>query len=260
MAAQLTQHDDRVLYLYGISELLPADLPQEIGVALAKIEAVECGGVVCWVSWVPGIDFERDLARNMENLDWLAEASVAHQRAVSAIAKQTEILPARFGTVFRSETSLRQHVRGRTRHLKRDFERVRGADEWGVKVFGITMQSAAVPKIQSKVHSGKDYLKAKAALLPKRRGSTGGTDGDLKKFQEALKRVARETAKVGNISSGQRGLAFQTSLLIKRRDRKKLESVLRKFSESWENRRRIECTGPWPPYSFVSRAEGETSK
>jgi len=259
MAAELTQHDDRVLYLYGISELLPADLPQEIGVALAKIEAVECGGVVCWVSWVPGIDFERNLARNMENLDWLAEASVAHQRAVSAIAKQTEILPARFGTVFRSETSLRQHVRRRTRHLRRDFERVRGADEWGVKVFGITLQSAAVPKIQSKVHSGKDYLKAKAALLPKRR-EAAATDGDLKKFQEALNRVARETAKVGNVSSGQRGLAFQTSLLIKRRDRKKLESVLKKFSDSWENRRRIECTGPWPPYSFVSRPEGEASK
>ncbi len=259
MAAELTQHDDRVLYLYGISELLPADLPQEIGVALAKIEAVECGGVVCWVSWVPGIDFERNLARNMENLDWLAEASVAHQRAVSAIAKQTEILPARFGTVFRSETSLRQHVRRRTRHLRRDFERVRGADEWGVKVFGITLQSAAVPKIQSKVHSGKDYLKAKAALLPKRR-EAAATDGDLKKFQEALNRVARETAKVGNVSSGQRGLAFQTSLLIKRRDRKKLESVLKKFSDSWENRRRIECTGPWPPYSFVSRPEREASK
>jgi hypothetical protein len=255
MAAQLTKHDDRVLYLYGISESLPANISEEIGVALAKIESVECGGIVCWVSLVPKKDFEQNLARNMENLDWLAEASVAHQRAVSAIAKQMEILPARFGTVFRSETSLRQHVRGRTRHLKRDFERVRGADEWGVKVFGVPPHSAPVPL----VHSGKDYLKAKAALLPKRREAQNA-NGDLQEFEEALKRVARETAKVGNISSGQRGLAFQTSLLIKRQDRKRLESVLKKFSDSWENRRRIECTGPWPPYSFVSRAEGETSK
>jgi len=255
MAAQLTQHDDRVLYLYGISELLPAQMPKEIGVALAKIEAVECSGIVCWVSWVPRIDFEQNLARNMENLDWLAEASVAHQRAVSAIAKQTEILPARFGTVFHSETSLRQHVRGRTRNLKRDFERVRGADEWGIKVFGIPPQPALVPK----VNSGKDYLKAKAALLPKRREAQNN-NADLQKFEDALKRVARETAKVGNISSGQRGLAFQTSLLIKRRDQKKLESVLTKFSKGWENRRRIECTGPWPPYSFVSRTEGEESE
>jgi hypothetical protein len=255
MAAQLTQHDDRVLYLYGISESLPAKIPPEIGVALAKIETVDCGGIVCWVSWVPGKDFEQNLVRNMENLDWLAEASVAHQRAVSAIAKQTEVLPARFGTVFRSETSLRQHVRSRRRHLKRDFERVRGADEWGVKVFGIPLQSAPVPK----VHSGKDYLKARAALLPKRRAAQNA-NGDLQKFEDALKRVARETAKVGNISSGQRGLAFQTSLLVKRRDQRKLESVLKKFSESWENRRRIECTGPWPPYSFVSRTEGEESE
>ncbi len=255
MAAQLKRPDGRVLYLYGISESRPATAAEEIGVALSKIEAVDCGGIVCWVSWVSGIDFEQNLAQNMENLDWLAEASVAHQRAVSAIARETEILPARFGTVFRSETSLRLHVRGRARHLKGDFERVRGADEWGVKVFGIPLKSVAVPKVRS----GKDYLKAKAALLPKRRESPSA-NGELEKFEEALKQIASETAKLGNISSGQRGLAFQTSLLVKREDRKKLESLLKKFSESWESRRRIECTGPWPPYSFVSRSDGEKSK
>ncbi len=229
MAAQLKRPDGRVLYLYGISESRPATAAEEIGVALSKIEAVDCGGIVCWVSWVSGIDFEQNLAQNMENLDWLAEASVAHQRAVSAIARETEILPARFGTVFRSETSLRLHVRGRARHLN------------------------------PKVRSGKDYLKAKAALLPKRRESPSA-NGELEKFEEALKQIASETAKLGNISSGQRGLAFQTSLLVKREDRKKLESLLKKFSESWESRRRIECTGPWPPYSFVSRSDGEKSK
>jgi hypothetical protein len=255
MAAQLKRQDDRVLYLYGISESRSATAPEEIGVALSRIEPVDCDGVICWVSWVAGIDFEQNLARNMENLDWLAEASVAHQRAVSAIARETEILPARFGTVFRSETSLRQHVRGRARFLKRDFERVRGADEWGVKVFGVPLNPPAVPKVRT----GKDYLKAKAALLPKKREPLHA-NGDLAKFQQALKRIASETAAVGNISSGQRGLAFQTSLLVKRVHRKKLESVLKKFSETWESRRRIECTGPWPPYSFVSGPEGEKSK
>ncbi len=254
MAAQLKRHD-RVLYLYGISESRSATLLAEIGVALSKVEAIDCGGITCWVSWVPGVDFEQNLARNMENLDWLAEASVAHQRAVSAIARGTEILPARFGTVFRSETSLRQHVRGRARFLKRDFERVRGADEWGVKVFGVPLNARPIPKVRT----GKDYLKAKSALLPKKREPLHA-NGDLAKFYQALKRVASETATVGNISSGQRGLAFQTSLLVKRAHRKKLESVLKKFSETWESRRRIECTGPWPPYSFVSRPEGEKAK
>src|SRR6266702_8557167 len=118
MVAQLKAGDGRVLYLYGVTLSRPSNVAKQLGVdGRAKIEAIECDGIVCWMSWVPAADFEDNLARNMENLDWLAEASVAHQRAVSAIAKQTEILPARFGTVFRSGTSLRQHVRRRTRPL-----------------------------------------------------------------------------------------------------------------------------------------------
>jgi Gas vesicle synthesis protein GvpL/GvpF len=248
MAAAMKRADDRVLYFYGVSELRPAKMSGASGVALAPIEAVDCEGIICWVSWVPAHDFRENLARNMENLDWLAEASVAHQRAVSAIAAQVEILPTRFGTVFRNEVSLRRHVGGRAKELKRDMARVAGADEWGVKVFVVQPAPAALPKVKS----GSDYLKAKAALLPKRRQRPGG-DGQLSEFDQALQKVASETAEVGNISSGQRGLAFQTSLLVKRSRRKDLEAVLKKYSQLWANQRRIECTGPWPPYSFVSR-------
>jgi hypothetical protein len=28
--------------------------------------------------------------------------------------------------------------------------------------------------------------------------------------------------------------------------------VLRKYAQQWGEERSIECTGPWPPYSFVS--------
>jgi hypothetical protein len=31
--------------------------------------------------------------------------------------------------------------------------------------------------------------------------------------------------------------------------------VLEKFANQWTRERRIECTGPWPPYSFVSRPD-----
>jgi hypothetical protein len=111
-------------------------------------------------------------------------------------------------------------------------------------------KSAPTPVPQ--VRSGKDYLKAKASLLPSKK-SRSETDGEFDEFENALRKVALESAAVGNVSGGQRGLRFQTSLLVNRKDRKKLESVLKKFSECWAEARQIECTGPWPPYSFVSR-------
>jgi hypothetical protein len=91
-------------------------------------------------------------------------------------------------------------------------------------------------------------------LLPSRKPKSIQRE-DIIKFEQALANVATETAPAGNVSRGQRGLSFQTSLLVKRTQRKKLESVLEKFASEWRRERRIECTGPWPPYSFVSRPD-----
>lgn len=251
MAAELNSRD-RVLYFYGVTESCPSKPVQQPGVDLQRtIEPVDCDGMVGWISRVSAEEYEKNLARNMENLDWLATVSVAHQRAISAIAREVEILPARFGTVFRSEESLRKHLRERIRQVKADFKRIKGAEEWGIKVFAAAQTpAAAVPQVRS----GKDYLKAKAALLPKKR-SRADSNGDFAEFESALRKVAMDSAAVGTISSSQRGLRFQTSLLVKRQDRKKLESVLKKFSKRWADTRKIECTGPWPPYSFVSRPD-----
>jgi Gas vesicle synthesis protein GvpL/GvpF len=216
----------------------------------ATVESIDCDGVFCWISRVLATDFERNLAHNIENLDWLAETSVAHQRVIAAIGRETEILPVRLGTIFRTEASLCKHVGKRAQALKDDFARIKGADEWGVKVFEIKPVASALPRVRS----GKDYLKAKAALLPNRRPKSAGR-AQLVKFERALEGIAAETAPAGNVSRAQRGLEFQMSLLVKRSKRKKLESLLEKFAREWVEERRIECTGPWPPYSFVSRAD-----
>jgi hypothetical protein len=249
MATELKSDERRVLYLYGMTEVRPAKPVKQAGVDLkSPIEAVDCEKVVCWVSRVAAEEFEQSLATNMENLDWLATASVAHQRAIAAVAQNAEILPARFGTIFRDERSLCVHVRGRVRELAKDFRRLRGADEWGVKIFESAPVAATLPKVKS----GKDYLIAKAALLPRKK-SAQIPEEELTEFQAALDEVAEDTAAPGRISSGQRGLSFQTTLLVKRSNRQQLQSVLKKFSKKWAATRSIECTGPWPPYSFVSQ-------
>ncbi len=93
---------------------------------------------------------------------------------------------------------------------------------------------------------------AKAAALP-RKESVRMPEDELAEFQAALEDVAEESAAAGRISGGQRGLVFQTSLLVKRQNRQRLQTALKKFSRQWAATRRIECTGPWPPYSFVSQ-------
>lgn len=238
-----------VLYFYGITRILPATVSAEGADGIAPVEALPCAGLVCWASRVSRTEFADRLAENMENLEWLAAASVRHQRVVGEIAARTAILPARFGTVFLSEASLEAHVRKNKRSLLSAFRRIADADEWGVKVFAVAQRSA--PALRAA--SGTEYLRRKATALETARGTL---DPDVRSFAQALRRIAQASAAGGKVSGGQRDLEWQASFLLRRSRQKQWRAVLDRFAARWQKSRRIECTGPWPPYSFVSTDGG----
>ena len=251
-SAPTAQSSDRVIHLYGLTRArdLSAEAFRELkGVdGASAVEAIGCEGLVCWISRVPESDFARDLSKNMQDLEWLATATTRHQQVVSAIAAAADVLPARFGIEFLDEASLRSHIAGRQAALKADFERIRGKEEWGVKVFALPV--VAMPK--KKVRTGKEYLQARAALsrrAPERNGP------ELEAFAKKLQSLAEEIAEGGKFAAARRDLEFHKTVLLRRVDRKKLESLVRSYARKWKDKRRLECTGPWPPFSFVSQPE-----
>ena len=217
----------------------------------AKVEALRCENYVCWISHVSKEEFADRLSDNMQDLEWLAAAGLRHQRAVAEISQQSATLPARFGTVFLSEDSLHQHVKERQKALREAFERVADADEWGIKLFEIAKpkRSEAIPAA-----SGSDYLKKKAEMLQPRSGKKLDEAG--REFVATLTKLAVAAVPGGKASAGQPGLSWHGSFLIRRKDRKKLEAVLKKYGSRWQGSRRIDCSGPWPPYSFVEEHAG----
>lgn len=211
----------------------------------AQVECVRCAPYFCWISRVDGHEYGEQLAKRMENLDWLAEASVRHQRAVAEIAQHVTILPSRFGTVFLSEESLGEHIHRERRKLGEAFNRVENADEWGVKVFAVPQAAPAI----ARGSSGKDYLQQKAARLETPRSRTA--DPEVQAFQRELDHISLASTGGGKVSSGQRGLLWHASFLIPRDRTAHLQELLARFADRWSGTRRIECSGPWPPYSFV---------
>lgn len=243
------KNGDRVIYLYGLSRTSHAPRQQLVGVdGQTSTEQVACSGLVCWISRVSMADFADNLAKNIENLDWLTEMTPRHQTVLAAIAEVNDVLPARFGTVFLNEDSLGADIESRKAVLLADLDRIQGNEEWGVKVFAVRPEVAEIPEVRS----GKGYLQAKSALLQTRAPVKDG--GEIARFARELEKFAVATAEGGKISGGRRDLRYQTSLLLKRGDRKKLEALLKRFETEWKNSRHIECTGPWPPYSFVTRS------
>src|SRR6185436_19271217 len=76
----------KVIYLYGVSSLGRATI-KLLGIdGSAAVEPLRIGGFTAWVSHVDANEFGTELPQHMENLDWLANASVRHQRVVGALA------------------------------------------------------------------------------------------------------------------------------------------------------------------------------
>src|SRR5438094_2366618 len=100
--------DDSVLYLYAVTKSGAGDPPQLRGVdGQARIEAIACAGLTCWISRVSSSEFGESFSKRLEDLDWLAVVSVRHQRAVAAIAESRDTLPARLAQFFSAKHLLR---------------------------------------------------------------------------------------------------------------------------------------------------------
>ena len=150
-----------------------------------KVEALRCENYVCWISRVSKEEFADRLTDNMQDLEWLAAAGLRHQRAVAEISRQSTTLPARFGTVFLSEDSLRQHVKERKKALREAFERVADADEWGIKLFEI-----ARPKRAEAVQGGQRFR-----LSEEESRDVAAARG--KKLDDAGQRICRRVDQAG---------------------------------------------------------------
>lgn len=213
----------------------------------SKVEALEFAGLLCWVSRVDRIEYGEELANRIQNLDWLAGASLRHQRVISELAGARTILPARFGTVFLSDESLRDDVEGRQQQLRDSLDRIEGKEEWGVKVYA----RGSTGSVPVEAASGAEYLRAKAAVLEAR--ARVELDPEIVEFAKELQAIATASAATGRVSSGQRNLQWQASFLVPAAGaaRKKWESTLKKYAGRWAETREIELTGPWPPYSFL---------
>ena len=252
MATRLTDSGP-ALYFYGVSRGGARQLAHTLrGIdAMGAVESRACSGLTCWYSRVDRGEYGARLEQNMQNLEWLANASVHHQRVVGSISEFADILPARFGTVFLGDQSMATHVSERKTALARALKRIEGASEWGVKVFA----EAPTPTMSGPATSGTDYLLKKREQL--RQGAPPSAPAGLGEMKEMLDKTS-VAAVVVRGKTPQPGLVWQASFLVKRNRVDAFHEVLRKFAARMSNAR-IETSGPWPPYSFAGVQE-ETLK
>jgi len=224
-----------VIWVYGICDRPDMPLPRRRGLAQAPLDGVREGGLVAVISrhvHPPG--------------DPALDTMWVHERVVERIMADRTVLPMRFGSKLPDEGALRDILAANREAFLAALDRVRGRLEVGVRAMQPLEASTAVdvppPMSGADVAmSGRAYLEAKLQNGRRTDHAAGVLHEPLAKLAiDARRQPPRAPLEI-----------LRASYLID-------AVVLARFRGTVERLQRthpgvaILCTGPWPPYSFVT--------
>ena len=219
-----------VLYVYAVAGSFSGSLTA--GLHGAPLRAID-GGPLEAIYSEHAVAPEPD-----EKLLW------AHEQVVEDLMESSTILPMRFGSMVESREGLAGLLRERQEEFMASLERVRGAVELSVR--------ARLPAAASRDEGARPAWRSQpgtAYLLERARRQRRSEDaaGRIHRPLAALARMSAPKASVGGLGP------FKVAYLV---DEESVEAFGERVGElnSTLADTKVSCTGPWPPYSFVSEA------
>ena len=202
------------------------DLSWLTGVGEAQVRTATGSGLTVLVSDVSLAEFgEAALRQKLANLDWLDEVAREHHYVIDAAARLFPLLPVRLATVYSGDAALRAALADHNRQLLDTLRRVGGRVEWGVKAYAAPeAEPGNAERGAQAVHAG---LTARAI------------DVRLNPPQSA------------QLSAVRRPMLRNAAYLLDAADGVSFTAAVAGHATAHPELR-IDLTGPWPPYSFVS--------
>jgi hypothetical protein len=253
-------YDDKGIEDKGI-EYFDADT-----LALAElfgIERLEAGSVLAWYKRIDRSDFVGAAGeRNLSDINWLTPRVMAHEEAVAQLSSQSSFYPARFGSLFSSESSLHSYAVSVTQGLDEFFCMIRGKQEWGLKLYGNYAKAAQMQAEQSGLIrdgvplKGKNYLKLKQLQRELSRADSGifvqARDAAIDSIKDAFANVKVRSVKASNNVDANEELLSSMAVLERIEDAGLVFAWVEKWNlnSSLTGGIRVELSGPWPAYSF----------
>jgi hypothetical protein len=254
-----------LLWAYCVADAAespPVELP---GVG-DGVEWIEHAGLTAAVSRVSAQEFGEDvLPDSLNDLAWLERVARAHEAVLERVGEETTIVPLRLCTIFADADGVRRMVEDHKPMLLRALARLRGRQEWAVKLLVDRDKLEAACTVDAETESagsGTAYLLGRRAERERR---------------EAADRLARELAedvhaRIQDFAidavvnppqrrelSGHVGeMLLNGAYLVERTAAGELSELAAQLEQRHEAvGARIEVTGPLPPFNFASLAEGD---
>jgi len=241
--------------LHGVDERFPVMARAEAGVA-AVIGDVAIG------------EFSD---QNLQTLSWVAPRAGRHEAVVERIMDVSPVLPARFGTIFRSQASLTEFLDRHSADIVRGLEDLQSKSEWSVKGYLVEEEArrvvaAADSEIQTRLAAlspspGARYLQQKqlqAMMAVALETAVARVSQDL--HQTLASHAAASTAlrcHTSVVTGRQERMVFNSSFLLTADRLPDFRATLSRQQDCCQGiGLSLELRGPWPPYHLCPDLSG----
>ena len=203
---------------------------------------------------------EAALARGLQNLDWVGERAVAHERVTEHFLTAPALLPMQLFTMFTSDDRVVEHVRTDRRRITGILKRIDRKVEWGLRL--TWDERAAREKVERKhadpkgprEREGATYLARKRDILDVNRTQLADARVEAGRLYNAMSREATGALRRTSMERAAPGsrLLLDAAFLVPANKAAAFRSALRTHTRALRGSGvAVTLTGPWPPYNFI---------
>jgi Gas vesicle synthesis protein GvpL/GvpF len=190
------------------------------------------------------------LQQELQDVEGISRHALAHASVIEFFFRRSSVIPLKLFTLFSTDEKAQGHVRRRLAPLKRMFASLRGLEEWGVRIIaGGTGEAAARAP-----DSGRDYLRLKQRLhedTSPPRSTVRAVSGAISSLGRLASKTRKETLPLPG--RGRPYVVGASFLVSANRRAAWKKQAARNAAMLAAQGHRLEMSGPWPPYHFVSK-------
>jgi hypothetical protein len=264
------RHVSQVIYLYGFAPATAPPPPTGLaGMADSPVELLPMGPACAVIGRLPaGTWGATQVESRLEDLAWVGEQGLAHERVVLWFVDHAEILPARLFSLYSHEAALRAAFEPRIDTVAGQLRHFGGRREWNLKA---AYDPAELGRHGSEVSDelrrmddeiaaappGRQYLlqRRRADVLKREVARSARRMADelvdaLRPLAEAVRALPLAAADAGGT------VIMSAALLVTRSGEAGLRAEAEpRIARLTELGMRITLSGPWAPYRFMDAGD-----
>ena len=204
---------------------------------------------------------EREIERRLQDLDWVSTIALAHEAVVERFSRTTgaTVIPMKLFTIFSSPARSLEEMRRRRPQLESVAKRIRGAEEWGVRI-ARRSDGASAPAASGSsdsAASGTAFLTAKRRARDEAHARIAAALEAAEHAFVVLRRFARETRRQDAPAGAATPPLLDAALLVPSSRKMRFKAAAnREARRCREAGADLMLTGPWPAYNFIQTPDG----